>query len=49
MIVFLSVFAISFFILNVVYAVKYLKRIADALEDFVYNAEEYIEESEVNK
>lgn len=49
MISFLSVFAISFFIVQVFYAIKSLERIADALEDFVYDDEEDTEESEVTK
>lgn len=49
MVQFLSIFALIFFIVNLVYAVGYLKRIAEALEDFVYDDEEDEEESEVKE
>lgn len=48
MILYLSIFVLSFFIINFIYAVGYLKRIAEALEDFVYDGEEDAEESEVS-
>lgn len=45
---YLIIFALSFIILHFVYAVSYLRRIAEALEDFVYNEEEDAEDSEVS-
>jgi hypothetical protein len=35
---------VTWFIINIFRAVEHLKRIADALEDFVYDEEEEIEE-----
>lgn len=49
MILFLSIFALSFLIINIFCVVGSLKRIADALEDFVYDDEEDTEESEVKE
>jgi hypothetical protein len=40
MISFLCIFAVSFFAINLFCVVECLKRIADALEDFVYDEEE---------
>lgn len=46
---FFLIFALSFFISYLVYAVSYLRRIAEALEDLVYGDDEDTEESEVSK
>ncbi len=49
MILYLSTFVLSFLILYLIYAVSYLRRIAEALEDFVYEDEEDAQESEATK
>ena len=43
---FLIMFSVSFIAIYLVFAVGYIKRIADALEDFVYGEEEDEKESE---
>lgn len=49
MILFLSIFVLSFFVINLMYAVSYLRRIAEALEDLAYDDEEDVEDSEVKR
>lgn len=49
LVVFVLVFVLVFIIINLLCVGHDLKRIADALEDFVYDDEDDAEESEVAK
>lgn len=49
MISFLCIFTVSFFVICLFRVGESLKRIADALEDFVYSEEEEIKEVEVKQ
>lgn len=42
-------FSVSFLVIQLVNAVSYLRRIAEALEDFVYEDDDEAEEGEVKK
>lgn len=46
MVKFFVIFAVVFIITNIVSAVGYLKRIAETLEDFVYNDDDTEESNE---